>query len=74
MKVYIVVRGENYDGYSIYGVYTSRTAAEKKVQSLISQDILEWRKDKYIQLWRHGCDYIEIMKEHVEDEYVETVV
>lgn len=72
-NVYIVILGEDYEGYSVKTVHTTRAGAEAAVAKLLVDleaegealgYIARWRKVD--DGWRAGADYIDIMEVPVE--------
>lgn len=71
MKVYVVLRGEEYEGSEIQGIFFTREKAEKCVQSTIEK-ITSFAPSHY-QNWEHdqnewwlGCYYVNIEEHEVQ--------
>ena len=72
-NVYIVFRGENYEGGRVEALFSSREEARLHAYHWVN----DWpgRADRWTQEdadnWRSGCDYIEIQKERIFDTYAD---
>ncbi len=67
--VFVVVRGENNEGYQIDRIFKELSCAKEYVASQIKL-LRQKQKDKLVYnnnelLWTFGCDYIQIYDEEV---------
>lgn len=61
LLVYVVSRGEDYEGSSVEGIFSSIAAARAFVPYLIERMSVPWKmKEVRPEYWHGGCDYIEI--------------
>lgn len=67
VTVYVVFRGEDYEGGSIDAIFTNKQAARDHVHAFTLKNPRPnkvWTKDDEDR-WSRGCDYIEIQQEQV---------
>ena len=62
-KVFILVRGEMHEGYSIRAVYSSIESAVKAAEAIVAEQMsygdVVWNRVAETE-WVSGCDYIEV--------------
>ena len=65
-EVFVVFKGEDYEGGSNQGIFTNEEAAREHVRYLIEHcfNRREWKQLSDYH-WKGGCDYIEINTESV---------
>jgi len=64
-KVYAVVAGVAYEGYSIKGIFSSLDVAARAAEKLAVEDDLG-RIDASVPEWGNGCEYVAV-EEYVID-------
>lgn len=68
-SVWLVVRGEDYEGYSNLGVFASREQAVACAKGSLS--VGQWEKEEADVRWKDGCFYIEIHEETLWPSYAD---
>lgn len=68
-SVWVVVRGEDYEGYSKIGVFSSRQEAVLCAKD--SMCVGEWKEEETDTRWEDGCFYIEIHEETLWTSYAD---
>lgn len=65
--VWIVVEGENYEGYTIDSVHKSKCRAVKRLQEIYERsNRWHWFTDTELPVLRAGCDYVKIEKHEIK--------
>lgn len=70
--IFVVFRGEAYEGGKIEALFTSREEARVHARHLVDQTTYRrdrWEHDVEENYWHNGCDYIEIQEEPIFDTY-----
>ncbi len=72
--LFVVMRGEAYEGAHCEGVYSNEQLAQTKVANTVndSEDYSPWEESRY-NSWTHGCEYVTIESWPVEGPFTETV-
>lgn len=70
MKIYVVVRGEDGEGYTISGIYLTEVEADEHADELMRYGSWEFNgvdeapfgEPSKVWSWTQGCDYIEMQE------------